>query len=110
MALLLHYRVNEGVKLTENKKSIDMIVRKIKNGNAENHDISIILEFLEGNLSSVVELFQRGRYNHIEGMECDLSFPIQYPRRVDRVLIELFASRKVEISQRAIYSIQPHNL
>ncbi len=89
MALLLHYRVNEGVKLTENKKSIDMIVRKIKNGNAENHDISIILEFLEGNLSSVVELFQRGRYNHIEGMECDLSFPIQYPEHRQVLFLHL---------------------
>jgi len=105
MVLMLHYRVNEGVKITEKGKSVDVVVRRIRIGDAENHGISVMLEVLNGNLSEVIELSQNQRYPNIEGMKCDLFFPIQYPRRVDIVYLEFFAPREVEISQRRMYPV-----
>lgn len=115
MVLKLNYRVNEGINISEDSenvegKSVDIIVRRIKSGDAKDHRISVILEFICNNSRESREFFQEQKYRDIKGIKCDLSVPIQYPVRLDKIFLEFFAPKTVEISQRAMYPVKPYNL
>ena len=103
MVLLLRYRMNEGVKITENGRFIDIIVRDLRMGTAYDHTKKIILELRDGCDSEYLGLFERERRS-IEQIHCGLRFPLQYPLQIDRPSLEFFAPRNVVFSERRMYS------
>jgi len=103
MVLLLRYRMNEGVKITENGRFIEVIVRDLRMGNVYDHTKKIILELRDECDSEYLGLFER-EHHSIEQIHCDLRFPLQYPFQADRPSLEFFAPREVEFSKRRMYS------
>ena len=107
MVLLLRYRMNEGVKITENGRFIEVIVRGLRMGNVEDHRTKIILElrdkYLDKYTSEYFGLFER-EFRFLESIHCDVRFPLQYPLQIDKPSLEFFAPREVEFSRRRMYS------
>ena len=112
MPLSLRYRINEGISIEGileggKRRTFDMVVRKIEPGDENDQRIKVFLGFYnsEDNLNLLLKIHQGRRIRNIGGLKYDLFFAVQYPPRLDSVVLDLFAPKEVEISQKRRYPV-----
>ena len=121
MVLMLCYKVNEGVRVTEKGISVEVIVRNIEH---TSNGARVRFDLRDEEFVEILELSEYQRYDVTP--KCTLhvpkspikKFPLdRYGRERtgikgvgERVLLLYYAPRTVDISKRRMYPIEPPNL